>query len=289
MILNGIEEIRKLLPSINLRDDSTRLDDFISRAQSWVTENIIGTALEELLEIDIAENETDDHEKLRLLVKRVIAAKAYLAFGDEMNLQLGEAGMVVQHNDGMAAASSERRNSLMASLNDRLDHDCDQLVEMLISTSDANTDNAQYVGWRDTEQFAYLTVAFMPTLKEFKRHLPPRTNLMLHWDDFHNGRLNLSVEMMGLAGVYVSAREIVNLRDLYRNGNLTDMQREAVESLRDVAACNFVGDGQRALNAAIRARKVMMQSLSDFSEFANSDVFHLPDEDFNAGHIVDTL
>lgn len=286
MILNGIEEIRKLLPSINLRDDSTRLDDFISRAQSWVAENIIGTALEEMLEIDIAENAPDDHAQLRLLVKRVIADKAYLAFGDEMNLQLGEAGMVVQHNDNMAAASSERRNSLMASMNDRLDYDCDYLVGMLISAS--GTDGA-YAGWRDTEQYAFLTVAFMPTLKEFKRHLPPKTNLMQHWEDFHNGRLNLSVEMMDLAGNYVSAKEIINLRDLYRSDSLSAMQIEAVESLRDVAACKFVGDGQRAMNAAIRARKVMLQSLSDFSEFANSDVFHLPDEDFNAGHIVDTL
>ena len=286
MILNGIEEIRKLLPSINLRDDSDRLDDFISRAQSWVTDTIIGTSLETTLETEIAENATDSHAKLRVIVKRVIADKAYLMFGDEMNIQLSEAGMVVQHNDNMAAASVERRNSLMASLNDRLDDGCDALVRMLMNTS---TSDGAYADWRSTEQFAYLTVAFMPTMSELRRHLPPRSNINIHWSDFQNGLLNLSVEMMDLAGGYVSTTEIINLRDLYRSGGLNAIQQQVVESLRDVAACNLAGDGQRALKAAIRARKLMLQSLSDFSAFEHSDVFNLQDVDFNAGHIVDTI
>lgn len=133
MILNGIEEIQKLLPSVNLRLDSTRLDDFMNRAQQWVSDEIIGSDLEDLLEIEVSGS--DPHEALRLRVKRVIATKAYLLFGDEMNLQLGEAGMVVQQNQDMAAASSQRRDNLMRSLLERLDGDCDALVGFLMKKS----------------------------------------------------------------------------------------------------------------------------------------------------------
>ncbi len=154
MILNGIEEIQKLLPSVNLRLDSTRLDDFMNRAQQWVTDEIIGSDLEELLEIEVVEGGRDQHEGLRLLVKRVIAPKAYLTFGDEMNLQLGEAGMVVQNNEAVSAASSQRRDNLMSSLQTRLDEDCDALVNYLLAHSvDRGETDALYPDWRGTEQW----------------------------------------------------------------------------------------------------------------------------------------
>lgn len=283
MILNGIEEIQKLLPSVNLRLDSHRLDDFVSRAQAWVTDNIIGTDLEELLEIEVSEGAPDDHAMLRLLVKRVIAGKAYLLFGDEMNLQLGEAGMVVQKNEAMSAASVQRRDNLMASLTDRLDMDCDVLVNYLLKTS---TDGAAYEDWHGTEQFAYLTVNFMPTLSEVRRH---SAKYEPHWEAMHNWRMGMSTAMMDLAASYVSTAEIVRLRELYRDGDLNAVQREAIGRLRDVAVCLAVGDRQKAVNAAIRAREVMLGSLADFTEFAASNCVTLTDVSFNAGHIVDTL
>lgn len=177
MILNGIEEIQKLLPSVNLRLDSTRLDDFMSRAQQWVTDEIIGSGLEELLETDIADGATDDHIMLRHLVQRVIAQYGYILFGDEMNLQLSEAGMVVQQNQAMQAASTARRDNLIRSLWERLEMDCDMLVNLLMNTS---TEGAAYESWRNTEQFAYLTVAFLPTMRELRKHLPPKSSWSQH-------------------------------------------------------------------------------------------------------------
>ena len=286
MILNGITKIQKLLPSVNLRLDSTRLDDFMLRAQQWVTDEIIGTDIEEVLEVDTKGNATDDHATLRLLVQRVIATKAYLTVGDEMNLQLGEAGMVVQNNEAMSAASSQRRDNLMRSLEERLDYDCDALTDYLIG---ASTDGAAYDYWRGTEQYAYLTVAFMPTLKALRRHLPSTAAFSGHWPDYHNTRLETSMAMMDTAASYVSMAEITRLRELYRDGDLNAVQREAVDRLRDVAVCLAVGDRQRAVQAAIHARDVMIGSMADFAEFAASDCVNLPGVDFNAGHIVDTL
>lgn len=284
MILDGISELRKLLPSINLRDDSHRLDDFAARAQAWVTDNIIGTELEELLEIEIEGN--DPHPRLRLLVKRVIADKAYLTAGDEMNLQLGEAGMVVQNNQAMSAASSQRRDNLMASLRERLDTDCDALVGFLMKKSGSED---PYDDWRETEQFAYLTVAFIPTLKMLRQHLPFKSNYTGHWGDFHSCLMNMSVGMMDVAGSYVSTAEIVRLRELYRGGNLSDVQQQAVFRLRSVAAACLMEDRLQATKSAIGARTIMLDYLSEFPCFAASDCRTLSGVDFNAGHIVDTI
>ena len=291
MILNGIEEMRKLLPSINLRDDSTRLDDFVLRAQQWVTDTIIGENLEGTLEIEVSENATDNHADLRLKVKRVIADKAYLMFGDEMNLQLGEAGMVVQNNQDMSAASSQRRDNLMRSLEDRLDHDCDTLVNYLMKNSVPHEDDPHlpYESWRDTEQFSYLTVAFLPTMKELHRHLPIKTSYAGHWEDFNESLLNVSIRMMDIAASYVSTAEIVRLRALYRENGLNEVQHQAVFRLQSVAAACIVDDQEQARKSAIGARTIMLDFLDYFTSFAASDCVNMSDVSFNAGHIVDTL
>ena len=287
MILTGIEELQKLLPSINLRLDSNRLDDFTLRAQQWVGDNIIGSDLEDILEIDILPNAPDDHEKLRLLVKRVIAAKAYLMFGDEMNLQLGEAGMVVQNNEAMSAASVQRRDNLMNSLEERLDCDCDALVNYLLKNSESSS--APYDYWRGTDQFTYLTCAFTPTLKALKIGSPKGKNEGLHWEQFYGRLSNADYDMVDLAGNYVSQEEIRRLRELYRDHELTTVQYEAVASLRCVAAGIVADDRNFAIRAAIRVRDIMLANLGDFPCFASSDCVTLPDVSFNAGHIVDTL
>ena len=289
MILNGIEEIRKLLPSINLRDDSDRIDDFISKAQSWVTDTVIGTELETALESAVNDG-ADSHANLRLRVKRVIAEKAYLMFGDEMNLQLGEAGMVVQNNKDMTPASSSRRDNLMRSLEQRLDDDCDALVSFLMKNCFPSTGEhpATYGEWTKTEQFAYLTATFMPTLKELRLHLPFKSGYTGHWADFNESLLNMSVSMMDTASVYVSSAEIVRLRVLYRENGLNDMQRIATFRLADVAAACLVNDQTKAYKSAIGARQTMLRHLDDFPSFAASDCKTLPGVDFNAGHLVNT-
>lgn len=290
MILNGIEETRKILPSINLRDDSDRIDDFLMRAQQWVSDTIIGYGLEDLLDNENPE-EPDGHGKLRLLVKRVIAVKAYIMFADEMNLQLGEAGMTVQNNSDMNAASSARRDNLMKSLEDRMDHDCDALVNFLLRNSVSTDEGAQaaYGDWRDTEQFANLSVAFVPTLQELRRHLPFKAEYAGHWAAFSDSCMNMSVGMSDAASPYVSMAEIVRLRDLYREGRLNEVQRQAVFRLQSVAAACLVDDQAQARKSAIGARSIMLDYLEEFPSFAESDCLTLPGVSFNAGHIVDTL
>ena len=311
MIIKDTEALRALLPSINIRVDSHRLDDFIRRAQQWVTAKIIGTGIETALEQTPATPDT--HADLRLLVQRVMADKAYLLFADEMNLQLGEAGMVVQNNEAMSVASNDRRNNLVESLQSRLDMDSDALVDYLISNSlpeesinpetitnlelDVDTDNMHLMGdpgvaydtWRDTQQYAALTIAFMPTLQALRAASLPGKADAVHIGSLYDGQQQLANGLFDVAGPYCSVNEIVDLREAYRLNTLTTYQMQAVADLRCVAAAVFAGDKATARQAAIRARKVMLGHLTDFPTFANSPEKTLPEDNFDGGHLVNVL
>lgn len=288
MILNGMDTIKRLLPSVNLCNDSDSLDDFIARAQEWVTSKIIGSDLEGTL--NASPSEPDAHARLRLLVQRVIADKAYLMFADEMNVQLSEAGLVVQNNEQMSAASSARRDNLINSLNNRLDLDCNALVNYLLHKSLPEGQTAAlYPDWRTTEHFTYLTEAFLPTLEILVLHIPFTKRYSNHWTDFYNNILNISLAIENIAGSYVSTAEIRRLRNLYRANNLNSVQEQVVSFLQSVGAACLVNDDFQARQMAIRARTVMLEHTSDFTEFANSNCANLSGVSFNEGNIVDTL
>lgn len=283
MIINGITELRALLPSINLRDDSNRLNDHLLRAQQWVSGCIIGSAIETALEE--TPGETDSHEILRLLVKRVIAAKAYLFFGDEMNLQLGEAGMVVQNNEAVSAASFQRRDNLIASLEIRLDNDCDSLVDYLLTTS---ASGGSYAAWRSSSQFESLTAAFIPTLKLLRFSSPAGKN-DIHFGALLDAEQNMNDGIMQIASSYCSSGEILQLLESYREGSLNSAQMSAVRHLRCVAGGWLANDLAYARQAAIRARNTMLSSLEDFSVFDASTQKTMKEVEMNEGHIVNLL
>ena len=282
MIIQNIEQLRALLPSINVRVDSHRLDDFIRRAQQWVTAKIIGTGIETALEQTTATPDT--HADLRLLVQRVMADKAYLLFADEMNLQLGEAGMVVQNNEAMSVASNDRRNNLVESLQSRLDMDADALVDYLIGNSGAQS---LYGDWRGSTQWLDLSMAMIPTLQALRVSCPGKQ--ATHWDAFYEGIMQMANGLFDVAGPYCSPDEIVDLREDYRIADFNTVRMQAIANLRCVAAGMFFGDKAYAKQAAIRARKVMLGHLTDFPTFANSPEKTLPEDNFDGGHLVNVL
>ena len=86
MIVSNLEQAKAYLPSVNTLVANDRLNDFFRRAQEWVSEKIIGADIEGTLEIDITPGQPDPHERLRLLVSRVICESAYLTAIAEMDL-----------------------------------------------------------------------------------------------------------------------------------------------------------------------------------------------------------
>ena len=289
MILSNTTQAAEFLPSLNLTLDNDRFTDFFRRAQEWLTSHIIGEEIEELLEIDIPMGTTDDHADLRKLCQRVIAEKALLDAIPEADLQLTEAGFAVQQNGDFVPASSQRVDRLLAKMPERIATDVDALVRFLMKTS---TGNGAYGHWRSSEQFNYLTEAFMPLCEEY-------TNLCngfqldkkpsMNYDDFYAAIPMMGRELRSVADYYVSRAEIDRLVELYRDNELLEIHRKAIVSLKDCAVAALRYDMNRARNAAVQAREVMLSDPDSFIAFKASSAFNSPTVNLDGGKLVNML
>lgn len=309
MILSNTKEASKYLPSLNLTVQNDRLTDFFRRAQEWLTSHIIGTEVEEQLEIDIADNMPDPHEKLRTLCQRVIAEKALLDAAPEMDLQLTEAGFAVQDNDNFSPASQARVDRFISNLPERIKADVDAVVRYLWKKSvpshrpndqeedpndsqeDQHDRNASdinpYDYWRGSDQFRYLTSCFLPCYEEYTR-----ISLMQNcpnYEGFYASIATMAKEMKKVADYYVSRQEVERLLELYRDEELLEVHRKAISELKDVAVAAGSGDLRRARNAASAARDVMMANPTFFPCFVNSDAAKNTSVNLDGGKTVNFL
>ncbi len=273
MIVTSHEEVQKYLPSYALKVKVDRIKDFLDRAQQWVSDCIIGPDIEAILEIDIAEGAPDPHERLRTFTSRAICELAYITMVAEMDLQLSEAGFVVQNNDNMSPASQQRTEKLVQSLHSRLCSDCDNLVKLLL------TDSA-YDDWKITDQFNYLTNNFMPTTIVARMYAPSSMQ-MTKWHEFYELQPKMSESLRGPVANYVSNDQIEALLLLYRMEGLNENQKKVLRWIR-MATLGHVTGSPNADHFAIEARQWMLKHETDFPEFVASDRYELP-KPFDAG------
>lgn len=288
MILPDINTASQYLPSLNLTVNNARLTDFFDRAQAWVVEKIIGTDIEEDLEeiiIDPYEDgglmvePEDSHSELRKLVQRLIAVRAYMTAIPEMDLQLSEAGFVVQSNEYMSPASKERTANLIRSLELRLCEDADALVRFLWSNS---TSQAQYAVWRDSDQFFFISSVFCPFCYLYNQLQPP-TARITNYVDFLEMLPKMDDAADTVVAAYVSSDELDRLLDIYRTNGLNNTQFKAVKKMLKAMTASVRGDKNMARCAAIEARNIMVNNLEHFPEFADSPCRNLPRTSFGNG------
>lgn len=264
MILSNIKQAVKYLPSLNLDLGNDRLDDFFRRAQEWLVSHIIGTNIEDVLEVDISENQEDIHADLRQYCQRIIAERGLLDAIPELDMQLTEAGFAVQNNENFSPASAQRVDRLISKMPDRIKTDIDALVRFLMKTS---TGNGAYGYWRNSDQFNYLTASFLPYCAEFD-NLSKTTDKP--YDYFYAACALLPGEMERTADYYVSKGEVERLVELYRDDNLQDIHRKAIALLKEVAVYSYMCDQRKAIHSAVCARDIMLENLDSFPAFAAS-------------------
>lgn len=288
MIVSTLTQVRKILPSYNLKSTGTletRLSDFLARAQEWVTERIIGTDIETLLEQPVTQDGTDSHEKLRLLVQRVICEHAYIEATPEMDLQLSEAGFVVQSNEAMSPASQQRVERLLNSLSERMARDADALVRYLIKNS---VQNATYIQWRVSEQFLYLTQCFTPTLETAAEAREEYRDAK--WDDFYDAQPRMADALHTTVAGYVSDDEVNAMIEMYRHDEWQPVHRKAARWMRRSVLADIAGKEDDAAACAAMARNVMAANEAAFPEFVESDRYEMPDAfDFGDGTVANML
>lgn len=283
MIVKTTSEMKRHLLSFNLKLDEameSRFSSFLARAQEWVTDKIIGDQLETALEPGANIGQNDPHEKLRGLVGRVISELAYLNSVGESDLQRSEAGFVVQNNDKMSPASLQRVERLIQSLNERINSDCDSLVNYLLKNSVPDEENpSPYEDWRDTPQFEFLTDAFIPTMGVMRQNTSSVP--VQRWTEFYDLQPKMNIALRTSVARYVSIEQIDALLSDYRTDELQDIQRKVLRWLR-MAVLAEVTNANNATHFAIEARNYMLQHESSFPEFVASDCYELPSP-FNLG------
>jgi len=278
MILNNLAEAKQFLPSVNLTVANNRFTDFFMRSQTWLVNHVIGTDIETLLEAAVPANTADQHADLRRLVQRVIAERAFLKAVPEMDMQLTEAGFAVQNNDNFTPASSQRVDRLLNTMPSRIVASCDALVLYLMQHS-ANG----YSAWRTSTQFAHLTQCFMPMVDSYYNF-----DGSIKWtvEDYYNYITQLKRGMFETASPFVSEAEISRLVELYRDNDMLEIHRRAIAELEACAVYAAKDDRRRALNAAARARTVMMEDPDKFPSFKASKEYANSSVNLNAGKIV---
>lgn len=289
MILNNTTQATLFLPSLNLTLDNDRFTDFFLRAQAWLVSHIIGEEVEEILEMEVTLATPDEHMDLRLLCQRVIAGRALLDAIPEMDMQLTEAGFAVQNNENFIPASSQRVDRLLAKMPERIATDVDSLVRFLMKNS---TKDGAYDYWRSTEQFKYLTAVFMPLCEEYTSYcsgIQLDKKPSMNYDDFYAAIPMMAKELRSVADYYVSRAEIDRLVELYRDNDLLEIHRKAIVSLKDAAVAALRYDTDRARNAAVQAREVMLSDPDSFTAFKASSAFNSPTINLDAGKLVNML
>ena len=284
MIIDSISKAKQFLPSLNVTVANTRLNDFFQRAQTWVVENIIGTGIEELLETAVGEGQEDPHAALRELTGRVIAVAAYSDAIPEMDLQLSEAGFVVQNNEKMSPASKERVERLLSSLESRLANDADALVKYLWKNSGSN---GAYSVWRGSAQFCYLTACFVPFCQKIKECVT--TSNVDNWHKFHDLIPVMANVMKTTVAEYVSLEQIDKLLELYRANGLLREQRAAIRKIEMAVVSAGCGDMKMCKEYAAQARSVMLKNIDLFPEFHASDKFNTPKVSIDGGKVAKFL
>ena len=283
MILSNITQAQQFLPSLNLTLENNRFEDFFRRAQEWLVSHIIGTDIEDTLEIDMGVGQDDFHAELRLLCQRVIAEKALLDAIPEMDMQLTEAGFAVQNNDNFSPASAQRVDRLLAKMPERIAQDIDGLVRFLMTYS---TGNAAYGYWRSSDQFSYLTAAFVPYYEEYNKIAVPMAKT---YEAYYAALDTVAREMVKVADYYVSKAEIERLVELYRDGDTLQVHRVAIAELKVVGIAAFCGDIAHARNAAVNARETMLGNPDSFPEFKASSAYSSPTVNLDGGKMVNML
>ena len=283
MILNNITQAQQFLPSLNLTLENNRFHDFFLRAQEWLVSHIIGEDIEDVLEMDMNVGQEDIHSELRLKCQRVIAEKALLDAIPEMDMQLTEAGFAVQNNQDFSPASSQRVDRLLAKMPERIANDIDAIVRFLMKTS---TGNGAYGYWRSSDQFNYLTAAFVPCFEDCNRLATPKANT---YEEYYDAIQMMAEMMLKVSDYYVSKAEVERLVGLYRGNLYQPTHAKAIANLSIVAVAAFNHDIGRARNAAIGARDVMLEDPDSFPAFKASSAFNSSNINLDGGKMVNFL
>ncbi len=267
MIVNGYNEMKPFLPNIEMKGRSDIFDDALALAQEALVDAIIGTALEEQLEL-----RAEEDRRLMTHCQRIIATDAFLRSIPELDLVLTDAGFGVVSNQSFVPASRERVDRLTAALQAKADDGRDRLVNYLLRTQ-------QYDSWRGSEEFARLSDGLIMTLTDFRDAAVfcPATSeaYPLTWSGFLklNGAMN--VALTTVVASYISPEYADELLEKIRDREqLLPNETTVLKLVKTAVAAIALGDRETGVGQSIKAAQLMKRHPEDFPTFAASATAH---------------
>lgn len=257
--------MKKFLPALSMKGEPALFDDALVSAQEDIVASVIGSDLEERLELR-------GPEDARLLTRcqRIISIQAFLASVPEMDLVLTDAGFGVISNQDVSPASKDRVQALRASLQSRLDNEKDRLVEYL-------TVSTQYADWRGTEEFSRLSSGLIMTLREFHdmavMNAKTTPNYPRTWSEFIRIVPAMNVALLSDVASYISVDYAEEMLEKVRDQEPMLPNEKKVLRMVCTAVTSFaMEDRETGREMAIRAAAFMNAHPDDFPTFMDSSV-----------------
>ena len=288
MIVSNIEELKKYLTSFNLKT-SIRMNDFLERAQADVVVKILGEDLEELLEIDVEESASDGMAKLRKLTGRAISVMAYLIAVPELDLQLSEAGFVVQSNDAVTPASRQRVDKLIESLRERQSADYNNLLQYLVENS---APSGTYQEWRSTKQFDILSCGVILHGFELERYAWNYDALKMSsgFNEFYRLIPSMEFALFDTVSSYISEEYAYEILDKIRQAKtLLHAESCVIEMVKAAVVAAAYDDRDLCVSLSIKARDLMLRNIELFPTFKASKASKLSAPDLGDKTVINLL
>lgn len=264
MLVNGYNDMKPFLPSVEMKGTPFVFDDALEVAQSKIVLEILGDDLEQQLE----KEEMDDRPLLRLAM-RAITLEAFLHSIPDLDLVLTDAGFAVVNNEKVTMASRDRVEALKSNTAAKLDDAKDALVAYLVRTS-------KYDGWRSSDQFLELSGALFLTFSDFRK-TAVLTNTTAQkyprsWTEYRELIPAMSVALMTDVASYISEDYAYELVEKLRTRSaMSPADQKILGTVKAAVAFYATGDPDTGRQMTLSAFSYMKANLDKYPTFAASD------------------
>ncbi|MDR1551875.1 MAG: hypothetical protein LBS69_00205 [Prevotellaceae bacterium] len=262
MIVDNIDILKKHVPTV--AGDSVsfaELEEHVRAAESWLRNNISGSALYDFMEMNI---EIPLHGMLLYKMQRVISLRGFENAVPMLNLVLTSAGFAVTNNEKVAPASKER----VADLREGLKRECADAIEDMITFLE--TDETYTELWKMSPSYSFFSDTFLPTFMLFKNYAPyadsvasifPKCRL-----DFAALRGKMRSVMAGKITGATGKKIVLELIDGMNSDTLSVVEKKLLEPLRFALAAYTLGlndEGDSFINQAL---SIIKENADDFPD-----------------------
>lgn len=174
MLIKDIQEVKSWIP-FSTFDNLNKINAYLLSAEATHIVPILGEPLYSALQNKVDTTpieETDPYATLLLLCQAVIVNYGMYTAAPMLNVTINQSGgMTVTTNENTVAASKDRTDKLMESLQQQAHQNVERLLLFLEQNSLTFVDEENKELWKESDYYYYLTDSLFFTAKEFNKYV----------------------------------------------------------------------------------------------------------------------